>query len=381
MSDGERPWMLIASNLHAGGGVQVAASLLDEIAQLSAGVHWSGVAERLHCEVSTQVLRNILPDTVETLSLHEVNRRPGGAAHVLRDVSSFREVAFTVFGPLYSYPRADRRLMGHADVTSIYPDPSGTQVTRAAAARRRLRAGLSRLEATRQDELIVETGAMRARLRHVLGGRCPRTHVIPNAVNAQVLRSVTDEALAARLDIERRGSDILLSFPTRAYPHKNLEFLPAVHRHLLARGVKVRFIVTLREEEWNQRSSDFRHVCANLGEVSVGQIATVMKGCDGVFFPSLLEAYSATPVEALALGVPLFASDRDFVRTTCGAAASYFDPLDAEATAATLCAELEDDVARNARVERGIELSRQLPTATDRASATLALMAMEEDGS
>jgi len=49
---------------------------------------------------------------------------------------------------------------------------------------------------------------------------------------------------------------------------------------------------------------------------------------DAIIFPSLLECFSATPLEAMAMKKPLFASDRKFVRDVCGDFAWYFDPED-----------------------------------------------------
>jgi hypothetical protein len=48
---------------------------------------------------------------------------------------------------------------------------------------------------------------------------------------------------------------------------------------------------------------------------------------DAIIFPSLLECFSATPLEAMVMRRPLFVSDRPFNRDICGAFAYYIDPL------------------------------------------------------
>jgi glycosyltransferase involved in cell wall biosynthesis len=60
---------------------------------------------------------------------------------------------------------------------------------------------------------------------------------------------------------------------------------------------------------------------------------------DAVIFPSLLECFSATPLEAMVMGKPLFASDRPFNREVCHSHAHYFDPL-SPASAATAIAKV-----------------------------------------
>jgi hypothetical protein len=375
----ERPWRFIASNLHSGGGVQVAASLLDEVAQLTTRGEWQGVAGLLECEASSQVIANLRPATVEKLRLNEINRRPSHLGSKWRDARATYASTFTVFGPLYSAPRAHHRIMGYADVTSVYPDPVAREspVPDSVRARQSLRSQLSQFEATRQDVLVVETDAMKTRLSEVLEHRCPRVAVVPNAVNARVIGAKSDVRILEMLERERRTSELLLSYPTRAYAHKNLDFLPFVGHQLMCRGLLARFVVTLREDEWAAQTPDFRNACVNVGEATIDQVATVMRGTDGVFFPSLLEAYSATPLEALALRVPLFASDRDFVRSICGDAAIYFDPRDAAAAADAVIRAIADADGADARGRLGMNLIGRLPSATDRAHAILSLMAEE----
>lgn len=373
--------LVIASNLHVGGGVQVAASFVDEVARLAASGEYPDAARSTRFEVSTEVARELRDDTTALLAIDVVDRRPSRFGNALRDRRSRHESVLVVFGPLYSFPRATRRVMGYADVTSIYPPPIPAAESASGRAKRALRSAISRFEAARADVLVVETEAMRDRLREVLGRRAPEIEVVPNTINARVLDAAPDQSLTDRLAATRaEGVDLLLAFPTRAYPHKNLELLPRVRTALAGRGVEARFVVTLRPDEWAALGDAFRAACVNLGEVSIGQVATVVCASDGVFFPSLLEAYSATPIEAMALGVPLYASDRDFVRATCGDAAIYFDPEDADAAAeAILAARAEPADRVTARLRAGQDRVRALPTATDRARAYLALLGLRAE--
>jgi glycosyltransferase involved in cell wall biosynthesis len=212
---------------------------------------------------------------------------------------------------------------------------------------------------------------MKSRIVQVLGRRAPALRVVPNAVNGRVLSAAHDEVVAVQIAVAQQTHDLVLAYPTRDYPHKNLEFLPDVAAEMAGLGVRVNFIVTLRPDEWDRRSARFRAVCTNLGEVAVDQVATVLKGSDGLFFPSLLEAYSVGPVEAMALGVPVFASDRDFVRTVCGEAAVYLDPHDAARAAAVVVEAQSHADDQRTRVDAGLRRVSDAPTARDRALALL----------
>ena len=56
----------------------------------------------------------------------------------------------------------------------------------------------------------------------------------------------------------------------------------------------------------------------------------------GVIFPSLLECFSATPIEAMIMKKPVFASDRLFVRQSCDGFVNYFDPNSPESIAKSI---------------------------------------------
>ena len=218
---------------------------------------------------------------------------------------------------------------------------------------------------------------MKARLATILGDACPPVDVVPNAVNSMVVRAAPDPAIATSIEAARGSADLLLCYPTRPYPHKNLDFLSGLASELAACGILARFVVTLRESEWGSQRATLRDVCINLGEVRIDQISTVMRSCDGLVFPSLLEAYSVTPIEAMALGVPVFASDRDFVRSVCHDAAVYFDPTDPSTAAATIASSLSPDELHR-RVQLGIGVVAQAPTATERAEKYLSILTDEE---
>ena len=57
---------------------------------------------------------------------------------------------------------------------------------------------------------------------------------------------------------------------------------------------------------------------------------------DAIIFPSLLECFSATPLEAMIMKKPLFASDRGFIKDVCFDFAYYFEPTDPESAAAVI---------------------------------------------
>ena len=72
------------------------------------------------------------------------------------------------------------------------------------------------------------------------------------------------------------------------------------------------------------------------------QCPSYYKEMDAIIFPSILECFSATPLEALAMEKPLFSSDRGFVSDVCEDYAYYFDPFDAHSAAAKIANYIEN---------------------------------------
>lgn len=362
-----RKTLVIASNLHVGGGVQVAASLINEWAGLEGSD--AAAMRRSRIEVSPAVWANLGSSARAELDLVVRRRRPLSVWYWPRDLFRRFDLALVVFGPTYFPIRSRKVVGGYADVTSLYEPaeylPGVGSVRR--SIRSKARKTWSLRWARQVDGLIVETEAIGSRLRGALGASCPEVRVIPNCVN----RAITESR--EPLSIERDGVDVLLAYPARGYAHKNLEFLPKVVEALHGRGSNkiVRFVVTLTETEWQAASQAFREVCINVGPLRVEDVGSLMRACDAVFFPSLLEAQSATPLEALATGRLLFASDRDFVRATCASAGMYFDPANPTSAADILTRGLAagSEIAERAR-KTGLQIVEALPTPAERARQT-----------
>jgi glycosyltransferase involved in cell wall biosynthesis len=66
------------------------------------------------------------------------------------------------------------------------------------------------------------------------------------------------------------------------------------------------------------------------GRLSDGEIAALYARALAFVFPSLYEGFGVPPLEAMLFGCPVIASTADAVAETCGDAAAYFNPLDAQ---------------------------------------------------
>ncbi|MGY2701583.1 glycosyltransferase [Nocardioides sp. HB32] len=352
---------LVASNLHVGGGVQVAASLVRELAQLVAD---GELALDIHYELSPEVALNVETGVLETLDYDIVDRRPFSPWQWLADRRRRESAALVVFGPAWFPLRRKRSVCGFADVTSLYERPTGVPAAPwPTRLRRAFRRHLALREIARHDVVVVETEEIARRLVARVPGTPPAVVVAPNTASRLAVQGgpITRGPLAL-------ASSLTMLYTAAYYPHKNHEFLPLLAHELWNRHrIKARFLVTLQGPAWEERSDAFRAVCDNRGHVGVAELRWLHKQADAAIFPSLLEASSVTPLEALALGTPLFVSDRDFNRTVCGNAATYFDPLDPVAAAEVIAKALATPDVLAEQVAAGIRVAAAVPSPRERA--------------
>ena len=361
-----------ASNLTSGGAVQVAASFVDECVAIAGSPIDGDVPTWLpnaQFEVSQCVWDNLVSSKRSRLDIRVANRparRIGSWFHQAPRV----DVLFKVFGPDFVRSSARRHILGCADVTAFYPRPEGA---RSPGPRASLRAALhgaaARRSFGRADELVVETTEMARAVRSVFGAKAPAVSVVPNTYNDIFNRPENWERIPRRpIAMARQHADALLALPTRAYPHKNIDFLGPLAEQLQERHrVTVRYVLTLRQNEWAGLLPSTRRASANAGPLTVRQLPELYRACDAAIFPSLLEAFSATPIEAMKSNVPLFASDRMFVKSICADAPIYFDPLSAQAAADVIGPALKDAEKLKRACARGDQVVATLPTSRDRA--------------
>ncbi len=352
-----------ASNLVGGGGVQVASALLTTAdGLLTSGADglpdWLPTATWL---VSSQVAEALPPLTTIHPTVTARRWRMNALGRPPYDAVA------TIFGPVYRLRRASVEVMGYADVTSVYPPLAGIERP---TLRRRLRTWLSRMSVRDADAVVVETAALKERIV-AFGVLADRVSVVPNTVHP-AMTSDPDPAQVAQFRALRVPGATTFAYVTRLYPHKNLPFVAPVLAELARLGTEARCFVTLTDAEWAALGQAGQSRLVNVGSLTPPQVRALLEASDAVLFPSLLEAFSATPIEALQVERPLFAADRDFVRTVVGDAACYFDPSDVRAAAIAIEAGLADTDALVARVARGRTLMQTWPDATSRTRAFFA---------
>ena len=128
------------------------------------------------------------------------------------------------------------------------------------------------------------------------------------------------------------GTTLLTVSSTAA--HKNLKIMIPVSEYLEQRYpcFHFRFVLTCRAEALNVPEHLMHHFVF-VGKVNVAECPNLYEQADIMFMPTLMECSTATYPEAMRMGVPIVTTDLEFARGLCGDAACYYSALDAEAAA------------------------------------------------
>lgn len=370
-SSGAYPSIVVnATNLHYGGGIQVATSLIMELS--SKEYSRPGLQILISSEVAENLSKREVDwsrfASVEVLDVHGVFRGRSVLSKRLKQA----DAVFTVFGPLYLWSKPRLSIVGFAQPWIIYPENDAyRKLSLLSRLRTRIKFALQR-ETFRHssDYIFVEADHVRDRLIRRGIFEANQVFIVPNCLNDVFFIREDWETI----EVPKRDHRLRFGLVTRDYPHKNLDVLPTIRSILsVDHGLDVDFLITLTEEEWSRRSESFRGSLINVGPLTISQCPSFYESLDGVIFPSLLECFSATPLEAMYMRKPLFASDRPFVRDFCGDYPWYFDPNSPQDAAKQIAQYAASD--RNAdRLNAAHRHVLSLPNARDRVSNYMSMI-------
>lgn len=339
-----------ACGLHSGGCIQVAASFLDELCSLE--VRYL----EFHIYASSEIDKNlrkinskiVLHENYKVFNTHGLTAFFSGLNEELADFP----LVFTIFGPNYLRRQPGIQIVGFAQPWII--DKSAYHILSLKdKIKLCIKFFIQSLFFRRADKLVVELEHVKTSLVKSGIAKEADIEVAHNCISSLYLDPSVWEPLAN--SIEKRNYTV--GYVGRDYAHKNTKILPTVKKILKRKhGLDVDFYVTLNDGEWAAKPDDFRENISNVGALSVAQCPSFYEAVDAVIFPSLLECFSATPLEAMAMNKPLFASDRGFVRDVCGDLAFYFDPLNPESAADVIAEYITN---RNGKDEARLAAARE----------------------
>ena len=179
----------------------------------------------------------------------------------------------------------------------------------------------------------------------------PTEHVRETAVERLGLAPERLRVIPYGVDHERfrpgaRAREPFLLYPANRWPHKNHERLLEAFALVHGERPDLRLVLTGAGHEGHASLAESR------GYVTRDELADLYARASALVFPSLYEGFGLPPLEAMASGCPVAASNAGSLPEVCGDAARLFDPTSPEAIAEAVLDLLLDP---QPYVERGLE--------------------------
>lgn len=304
------------SNIKTGGAKQVAKSfLLDLVKMGSSAPSYDLLLPDTFNEIK-QKLHN------STLKVIPYNSNGFSLLSSLESMQKKYDLVFTLFGPKYTFMKAKIDIVGFAQSNIIYPEvQSEVQSNIKERLVSKLKYLIQKSFFQKADHIIVELDHVKIGVQEKLGFNPNSISVVKNTISNAF---INPDLNALKIDECKK---IKIGYITKDYPYKNIKILPKVAQILNKDfGMSVKFYLTLAPNEWKNHSLHFGKHGVSVGEINEEACPSFYHQMDAIIFPSLIESFSAVPLEAMYMNKAIFASDRNFVREICGENAIYFDP-------------------------------------------------------
>lgn len=186
-----------------------------------------------------------------------------------------------------------------------------------------------------------------------LAPHLPRTayRVVPNSPE-HITDQPSDTSVLSRLELT--SGRYLLAVGS-LNPTKNFSLLiNAYRRSSLVEKFSLVIVGAINRDVFSIDSEDMDHPNVRwAGSIPDPELRALYENAAVFIFPSLYEGFGIPPLEAMLCGCPVVASNASSIPEICGAAAHYFDPRNPNEMLAAIQYVIQDDVYRNALIERG----------------------------
>jgi len=179
--------------------------------------------------------------------------------------------------------------------------------------------------------------------------------MLPKMVNGAKVYTVTNyynqvfdqpENWAHKVQLPAFDGVTMLTVSSTAV-HKNLGIMVSVAEYLNRHypGFQFRFVLTCDHAPF-ELPDNLEKYFVFIGKVDVAECPNLYKQADIMFMPTLMECFTATYPEAMRMEVPIVTTDLEFARGLCGDAACYYSAVDADAAAEAIYKVAKDEAYR-----------------------------------
>ena len=358
-------FLINASNLKSGGGLQMADSVCGQLCRFREhrfivvlSKYLDKTAERIKEYDNVEVLRYDLPHSFSSVVL--------GRDQFLDGVVEEKKVdaVLTVFGPSLWRPRVPH-LCGFARAQLLLT-VKGYRITVKERFVHRIWAWAFRRSSR---VFYTENAYISAMLPRLIKGA--EVYTVSNYYN-----QVFDQPARWQRNVMLPEFDgtTLLSLSSAA-AHKNLGIMVPVAEWLEREhpDFNFRFVLTCNEAPFQLPERLKKHFVF-IGKVDVAECPNLYEQADIMFMPTLMECFTATYPEAMRMEVPIVTTDLEFAHGLCGDAACYYSATDARAAAQAIYKVATDEAYRSQLTVNGKEQLKSYDSYEQRAEKLIAIL-------
>jgi Glycosyltransferase len=344
--------LIDSSIVSKGGGVQVALSIIENIAADKDFEVVCVVNTEIDKQLSLSAKNNIKHYYIENIEPIYKKFSQGKRISLIEQEYN-PDFVFVVFGPAYWKPKATT-LQGFALGKMLYEKELNVGVKE-----KILNFIKKKIFQWTHSYLLVETELVKTKLANYLGYSQEKIFVIGNSYSPNFKKNVL-----ANEDLLTKQKNIFqILVPGSYYPHKNLEqiilsLVKIKMSSILKNKIKILFTIPESSPDWKNllnlaKQHQVDEFIATVGFVPNSRFAELYLQSNAIICASLVESSTAVFPEAFLANRPLLVSDRPFATELCEDAALYFDPLDEKSIANAILELTGNEKLQQLLVENG----------------------------
>lgn len=367
-------YLINASNLKNGGGLQVADSICRQLHRFQRHFFFVVLSSQLAAtQKAMEGVRNVkcmtydMKDNWRSLLL--------GRNKILDSLveENHIDAVLTVFGPSRWRPRVPH-LCGFARAQLLnLNDNVNENLNLNVNLRERLTYAVWRWGFRRSsDTFYTENAYISAMLPKIIPDA--KVYTVTNYYN-QVFDQPEQWKKEINLNDNRSDGVVTMLTVSSTAAHKNLGIMVPVAEYLERDypDFDFRFVLTCDKAPFELPEYLSKHFCF-VGKVDVAECPNLYEQADIMFMPTLMECFTATYPEAMRMEVPIVTTDLEFARGLCGDAACYYSAVDAEAAAEAIYKVATDKVYRSQLTANGKEQLKRFDNYEQRAEKLIGIL-------
>ncbi|WP_374758086.1 glycosyltransferase family 4 protein [Fibrella forsythiae] len=265
------------------------------------------------------------------------------------------------WSPHYNIPmlpiRANKRLVTVPDVFHI------AHLETLTTAQKLYASTVTRAAVRLSDRIITISDFSAREITRLTGVLANKVVTIPLGLDRNLFKRVDDGLVRDRVRRKYQLPKQYILFVGNVKPNKNLQQLVEGFARLLTKLPDYYLLIVGKKDGFitgDKRLIDRIDTDPALakkvsfsGYVDLVDLPVLYSMADVFAFPSIYEGFGFPPLEAMACGCPVVASNRSSIPEVCGTAAYYIDPVDAEDMEKGLWNVLTDETLRQRLIASG----------------------------